>query len=244
VAFEVRNFAVTIPAGTPIAAPTTTALVMPARIVRSIRWRVPPGPHGLMGFALGAAGVAVIPYGAGQWLVADDESDTITLEDQISSGAWQVFGYNTGAQAHVVYLTFFLDPPQGAGATVPAALVPLDIGSGASGGSIVGDTGGLILPPAPDLVPAPAPAPVDTGGLILPPDALPPPSPAPTPAPPPPPAGPSGYDIARTNATAAVQAATGGPVTVTRIAPPAPGTVEGDAYDAGKQAALAALGGI
>lgn len=107
---EVRNFAPLIPAGTPIAAPVTIDLVMPARIVRTVRWRVPPGPRGALGWALAASGVPVVPWGAGQWIVADDEWDVLTLEGQITSGAWQLIGYNTGVLDHAVYLTFGLDP--------------------------------------------------------------------------------------------------------------------------------------
>jgi len=113
-AAEVRTFAVTIPAGTAIAAPQVTALRMPARIVRAIRVRVPPGPAGEVGWAVGAAGVRVLPWGAGEWIIANDEAIEWPLDGQITSGAWQLQAYNTGAYPHTLYLTFQLDPPQGA----------------------------------------------------------------------------------------------------------------------------------
>jgi hypothetical protein len=122
---EVRNFAVTIPAGTAIAAATVTALSMPPRVVDAIRWRVPPGPNGNVGFALATGGVTFLPYGAGQWIVANDESDRIDLSDQITSGAWQLRGYNTGTQDHTIYLTFYLRPIPQPVATLPAQ--PLNI---------------------------------------------------------------------------------------------------------------------
>ena len=109
-ASEIRNFAVSVAANTLITAPQVTALSMPARIVRSVRIRVPPGPAGLVGFALGAAGVRVLPWGAGQWMVADNEVIDWPLEDQITSGAWQLQAYNSGVYAHTLYLTFQLDP--------------------------------------------------------------------------------------------------------------------------------------
>lgn len=124
-AAEVRNFAATIPAGTPITAPVTVSLAMPPRIVRAVRWRVPPGPAGVMGWALAAAGVAIIPWNVGGWIVANDEYDEWPLDGQISSGAWQVQGYNTGVYAHAVFLTFLLDPVSAgppAFATAPLAL--------------------------------------------------------------------------------------------------------------------------
>jgi hypothetical protein len=187
---EVRHYGVTIPAGTPIAAPTTTALTMPARIVRKVRIRIPPGPNGSVGFALASSGVPIIPWGPNQWFVADNEVIELPLEGQIDSGAWQLRGYNTGAYPHTIYLTFELDPPQAVGVVAVAPSVPLasvELGSvlppvdtsGPSDGGLPDGGGG-------------APAPGDDGyaiakwdaevalavrfGLPLPGSALPPPA--------------------------------------------------------------------
>lgn len=111
-AYELRQFTATIPAGTPQAAPVTISLAMPARIVRRVRARIPPGPAGLMGWALASSGVPIIPWNAGAWIVAEDEELTWDLSGQIESGAWQLLGYNTGVYAHSVYLVFEVDPPQ------------------------------------------------------------------------------------------------------------------------------------
>lgn len=107
---EIRNFTVSVPIGTTIAAPQVTALTMPARQVRGIRVRVPPGPRGAVGFALGASGVAVLPWGPGEWMVADDEAIEWPLDGQITSGAWQLRAYNLGDYPHTLYVTFQLDP--------------------------------------------------------------------------------------------------------------------------------------
>lgn len=114
-AAEVRNFAVTIPAGTLVSAPATIALTMPPRIVLGVNVRVPPGPRGEVGWALAAAGVAVLPWNAGAWIVTDDESIDWPLSQQIDSGAWQLIAYNTGVFPHTLYVTFMLDLPQSAG---------------------------------------------------------------------------------------------------------------------------------
>lgn len=124
-AAEVRQFTATIPAGTPKTAPVTVNLTMPTRIVRAVRWRVPPGPAGLMGFALAAAGVPIVPWNTGGWIVADNESDELPLEGQIDSGAWQLMGYNLGVKDHSVLLTFQLDLIGASASTAP--LVPLTI---------------------------------------------------------------------------------------------------------------------
>lgn len=122
---EVRNFAVTVPHGTPQATPQVTALAMPARRVAWIRARIPPGPAGVLGWALGAAGVRVLPYAANQWIVGDNEVIEWELVEQISSGAWQLQGYNTGTYDHTVYITFGLELVTGPSSGFTAS--PLDL---------------------------------------------------------------------------------------------------------------------
>lgn len=106
---EIRTRTVTIPAGTPITAPVTTDISFPPRIVTAIYWKVPPGPSGLMGWALTIAGNPVIPRDGGTYIIADGESDTWQLEDYPDQGIWQVTGYNTDIYPHSIYLTFLLD---------------------------------------------------------------------------------------------------------------------------------------
>jgi hypothetical protein len=106
---EVRQFAVTVAAGSTPSAPVITPLTMPAREVRSIRVRIPPGPNGQVGFALGAAGTPIIPTNTGQWIIANDETIIWPVSDQIDSGAWQLIAYNTGRRPHTLYIEFQLD---------------------------------------------------------------------------------------------------------------------------------------
>lgn len=124
-ASEIRQFQVTIPHGTQVAANWTQPLTFPPRIVERITVLVPPGPRGMMGFAIGAAGVPVLPVNQGAWIVTDDDKIDWPLEDQIDSGAWQLFGYNTGAYDHTIYLTFQLRPVVTGS---PAPLQPLSAG--------------------------------------------------------------------------------------------------------------------
>lgn len=116
---EVRNFAVVVPAGTASSSPQVTDLDMPARLVRGIRVRIPPGPAGTVGWALGAAGTRVLPAGVGEWIVADNEVIEWPLDQQIDSGAWQLQAYNLGAFDHTLYVTFLLDLP-GQRGTLPS----------------------------------------------------------------------------------------------------------------------------
>jgi hypothetical protein len=120
---EVRNFAVTTPAGTAQAAPLVTALAMPAREVTAVRIRFPPGPFGTLGLAIGMAGVQVIPWDQDTWLVGNDEALEFALDDQPTSGAWQLRSYNTGIYDHAVQVTFVLLPVGSRGAiAIPAPL--------------------------------------------------------------------------------------------------------------------------
>lgn len=103
-ATQLYTFTVTVPAGTTQAAPQVTALTMPAGYVSRVEVRVPPGPRGVVGFALGAAGQPIIPYAAGTWVIADDEPLAWDFERLIQTGAWQLFAYNLGQFAHTLYL--------------------------------------------------------------------------------------------------------------------------------------------
>jgi hypothetical protein len=108
-AHEVYDFAVTIPAGTPVAAPVTVATPMPARRIVSIHWRVPSGPLGLMGWRITSAKAQIIPRQAGSFMVTDGQSGTWPLANLPDSGAWEVTGYNTGIQPHTVYLSYLAE---------------------------------------------------------------------------------------------------------------------------------------
>lgn len=126
-AVEVRSFAATIPAGTTADAPVSVDLSFPARQVDSITVRVPPGPSGAVGFVLQNSGVTVIPIAGTDWIITDDEVITWALTDQITSGSWQLAGYNTGTYDHTVYIRFALSLPAaaGGGLLVPVAAADL-----------------------------------------------------------------------------------------------------------------------
>lgn len=122
---EIRTFQVTIPPGTLPTAPQLTNLSMPARIVERLDIRIPPGPAGMMGFAIASAGQPFIPYNAGAWIVADNESLSWPVEGYLESGAWQLRGYNTGLSPHTIYLTFLLR--QISDTIAPVAAGPIDL---------------------------------------------------------------------------------------------------------------------
>jgi hypothetical protein len=119
---EVRTFAATIPANTPQTSPAIVPITMPAREVAWVKWRVPPGPVGLMGWRLSMSnGQVLLPAGGG-YIVTDNDGDTWTLYDQPDSGAWEVTGYNTDIYDHTVYLDFGVTVPGSAPA--PVSFIP------------------------------------------------------------------------------------------------------------------------
>jgi hypothetical protein len=158
---EIRQFAFTIPPATPIATPATLPINMPARVVTQIDIRVPPGPRGQVGFAIGSAGVPVIPTGNAQFIVADDQFIPWPLTDFWDSGAWQLFGYNLGQFAHTLYFTFHCDLVQTPGVVVTPLISSADLSSPSNAATdvpaVIG--GVLVSVPAPtgviDLSPAP-----------------------------------------------------------------------------------------
>ena len=109
-ATSVQAFQATITAGVAKAAPMTVSLAVMAGTIDLIRWRVPPGPRGNLGWYLSMGGVQVIPENDGNFIVADNEDDNIAVSGLPDSGAWQVTGYNTGTNNHTVYLYFHVTP--------------------------------------------------------------------------------------------------------------------------------------
>lgn len=107
-AVEVRAYTLTIPAGTTADAPVVEDCSFPPRVVDAIQVIVPPGSSGLVGWCVMNSRVRVIPYDSDLWIVTAGESISWPLERQITSGSWQVAGYNTGIVDHKVYFRFLL----------------------------------------------------------------------------------------------------------------------------------------
>lgn len=102
-AFE---FAATIPAGTAIASPVTIPTTFHQREVNAIRWIIPPGALGVVGFYIGMRGLQLFPSSTGTWFVRSGHAGGVSVEDMPNTGDWSVTGYNTGAFNHTIYVTF------------------------------------------------------------------------------------------------------------------------------------------
>jgi hypothetical protein len=171
---------VKIPAGTAKTTPASTDISIPQYVVSRIIVTIPPGPNGLMGFRLANASVQVIPYGSNDWIIGNNRIVEWDLEEQITSGSWQVIGYNTGTYDHSIQLEFNVSPvpvPGPAGVTVSAADLStatlLDTGAGGSGAPeqppAEAESPAAALPPLVAVNIAPPPSP----GLVPPPPGLP-----------------------------------------------------------------------
>jgi hypothetical protein len=77
--------------------------------VRAVRFRIPPGPLGTVGFNLAMAGTSILPSNRNSWYVGDDEAFDWPLDNQPDSGAWQFRAYNTDTFDHTIELTFLMD---------------------------------------------------------------------------------------------------------------------------------------
>lgn len=109
-ATSVQAFQATVPANTLQANPAVITLNVLPGVIDLIRWRVPPGPRGHLGWVLAMGGVSVIPEQMSTYIVADDEQDEVAVAGLPDSGAWQLIGYNTGGNDHTVYLYFHVTP--------------------------------------------------------------------------------------------------------------------------------------
>lgn len=121
-ASDFRSLTALFPANTPIATPVSRPLSVGIREVEFVEFTIPPGPGNTVGFALAFAGQAVVPSGAGEWIIADGITIHWPLEGYGNSGAWSLIGYNTGQFDHMIYVRFGLRLP-----SLPAApaLVPM-----------------------------------------------------------------------------------------------------------------------
>lgn len=107
-AHQIRAFQVSVPANTAQAAPFAQDVSFPPMTVDAVRYRIPGGASGNMGWRLTSGGVQVLPHNIGAWLVSDGESDKWDMEGLHDSGQWELTAYNTDLYPHTIYLTFHL----------------------------------------------------------------------------------------------------------------------------------------
>lgn len=106
VANRIESFDITVPAGTPKAAPVTTDVSFPDGKLQRVEIDVPDGHAGLTGIQLLGAKGQVIPYTTGAFLVANDHAFGWDLVGQLDSGSFQVRCFNTDIYPHGFSIRF------------------------------------------------------------------------------------------------------------------------------------------
>jgi hypothetical protein len=109
-ATEIRQFTVTVTPANPYSNPLTVDLPLGLRNVNTIEIKVPSGPQGTVGFHLNISGTQVIPYEAGNYIIADNDLLSWDLKDLPQTGAWSVTLYDDGTYDHTLYFRFLLSP--------------------------------------------------------------------------------------------------------------------------------------
>lgn len=122
-AVEIYAFDIVIPPATPRNAPVTFDLSMPARTIQSVEIVVPPGAAGNVGFRFASGGITMIPTNREGFIIPTPPLVTWPLEDQITSGAWQVIAYNTGGYSHFLQVRFLAGLLQTQAGGLTAALL-------------------------------------------------------------------------------------------------------------------------
>lgn len=108
-ATRVHVFEVETPAGTPQSSPQTTALDFPEGEVDRIEVLIPPGPSGLLGWAIDHSNQRILPYESAGFIVADGEVIKWDLERFPTGRDWQAVTYNEDVYPHTIYLRFLVN---------------------------------------------------------------------------------------------------------------------------------------
>lgn len=90
----------TVPAGTAINAPFTSAQLLDDAILDQLDVTIPPGHSGLTGFRVLWSTGQIVPYVQGTWITGDDEEINIKYGAEITQSGLVLVGYNTDVFAH------------------------------------------------------------------------------------------------------------------------------------------------
>lgn len=134
-ATRVHVFTVTTPAGTLETSPQSTPLDFPQSRVERIEVLVPPGPSGLMGWAIDHSQQRILPYESAGFIVADGEVIKWDLERFPTGRDWTAITFNEDVYEHTIYLRFLVaDDDEGEDAEALRFAGPLVSTVGMTGG--------------------------------------------------------------------------------------------------------------
>lgn len=134
--YQIAPFDITIPAGTAKTAPVHVATPLGQFVVVGIELTVPSGLNGAVGFRFTSNGAPVIPADPTRWIIVSGQPLAWPISGQLSSGAWEITGYNTGKYDHTMQVRYLLDLPAGYSNAAPSS--PLSVADiMAQGGTII-----------------------------------------------------------------------------------------------------------
>jgi hypothetical protein len=100
---RVQARAITVPAGTLSTSPADFDLPWPRGDLVRLQVRIPPGPSGLVGFAVGHSNQTIIPADDGEWIIGEDEPLSWDTSGYPTGDAWFVRAYNEDIYPHTLY---------------------------------------------------------------------------------------------------------------------------------------------
>jgi hypothetical protein len=68
---------------------------------------IPPGPAGLVGFAIYGGGSQIFPQQNDTWFIFDDYVYDQAVSNQIDSGQWAIVAYNLDVFDHTLQFYFY-----------------------------------------------------------------------------------------------------------------------------------------
>lgn len=107
-ASRIEHLAVSVPAGTAIATPQITPFPFREGIVQKIEPLVPPGPSGLVGWAILYDSQQIIPFTSGVYFIMDDDKRSWDVEGYPTASRYKIKAYNTDVYAHLLQFTFLM----------------------------------------------------------------------------------------------------------------------------------------
>ncbi len=147
---------VTVPAGTPIAAPVSVSLPLEDATLSKLTVTVPDGHNGQTGIRVLQSNQQVIPWDNDSYLVANDRTISVEFGSQIGASGIVIKAYNIGIYDHTFYVEVTISDTQ-------ATTVPMNASPSAAPSPVGGEATALD-PLSPDALLATIPADATLGG--------------------------------------------------------------------------------
>lgn len=126
-ATRIEAFQRIVPAGTLESSPVDFVLDFVPATVTQIQILIPPGPSGLVGFAFIHSGQQVIPFRAGEFLIAEGETITWDVERFPSGRGWILRAFNEDIYSHTLFIRMQLNDGVAEGTATGVTIEEVDL---------------------------------------------------------------------------------------------------------------------